>query len=214
MRLFYRALLVGLGLAASCALALEKFASLENLNLRLGAFELRIPRVEVENTPLTREALAEIFASTATPPLAERLARFSAGRARIPEAEAESVAGGGNKSLKFNDMKMDAVVAGRVGALRLGSLEESQRDNRASAVARYENMSASGLDLPRFAKATHGGKRPRRGAGARRRGCARKARRLGRGRGRLAHCRAALDPAAAAWLRSRRRAKAAARSRS
>ena len=151
MRLFYRAFLVGLGLAASGALAFEKFASLENLNLRLGAFELRIPRLAVENTPLTKEALAAIFASGATPPLAERLARFSAGRARIPEAQAESVAGGGNKSLKFNDMQMDAVVAGRVGALRLGSLEERLRDNRASAVARYENMSANGLDLPRFA---------------------------------------------------------------
>ena len=151
MPLFYRAFLVGFGLAAASALAFEKFASLENLNLRLGAFELRIPRLAVENTPLTKEALAAIFASDATPPLADRLARFSAGRARIPEAQAESAAGGGNKSLEFNNMQMDAVVAGRVGALRLGSLEERLGDNRASAVARYENMSANGLDLPRFA---------------------------------------------------------------
>jgi hypothetical protein len=151
MRLFYRALLVGFGLAAASALAFEKFIALENLDMPLGAVELRIPRLAVENTPLTREALAAIFASGATPPLTERLARFSAGRARIAQAQAESAAGDSKKSLTFNDVQMDAVVAGRVGALRLGSLEERLRDNRASAMAHYENLSASGLDLPRFA---------------------------------------------------------------
>lgn len=150
--LFFRAFLVVLGLAASGALALEKFAALENLDLPLGAFDFRIPRLAVENTPLTKEGLAAIFASSATPPLAERLARFSAGRARIPVAQAESAAGDRKKSLIFNDMLLEAVVAGRVGALRLGSLEERLRDNNAAAVARYENLSASGLDLPRLAR--------------------------------------------------------------
>ncbi len=152
MRLFYRAILVGFGLAASGAPAFEKFASLENLALHVGAFELRIPRLAVENTPLTNEALATLFASGATPPLAERLARFSAGRARIPEAQAENAAGDKKKALIFNDIQMDAVVAGRIGALRLGSLEQRERDDNPSAVARYENLSASGLDLPRLVK--------------------------------------------------------------
>jgi hypothetical protein len=152
MRLFYRAFLVVLGLAASGALAFERFVVLENLNLPLGAFDLRIPRLAMEDTPLTKEALAAILASNATPRLAERLARFSAGRARIPEAQAESLAGDRKKALIFNDLLLDAVVAGRVGALRVGFLEERLRENNPPAVARYENLSVSGLDLPSLAR--------------------------------------------------------------
>lgn len=152
MRLFVIAFLVAIGLAWPAALAFEKFAVMENLDLRLGSLDLRIPRLAVEGTPLTPVELAALFAKGATPPLAERLARFSAERARIPEAQGESVAGEKKKEILIKDITLEKVVAGRVGALRVASLEEALRDRTQSAVGRYENVTASGLDLAQLAR--------------------------------------------------------------
>ncbi len=152
MRLFVIAFLVAIGLAGPAALAFEKFAVMENLDLRLGSLDLRIPRLAVEGTPLTPVELAALFVKGATPPVAERLARFSAERARIPEAQGQSVGGEKQKEILIKDITLEKVVAGRVGALRVASLEEALRDRTQSAVGRYENVTASGLDLTRLAR--------------------------------------------------------------
>ena len=68
MKLFIQAFLVALGLAGPAALAFEKSAVVENLDLRLGSFDLRIPRLAVEGTPLAPVELAALFAKSATPP--------------------------------------------------------------------------------------------------------------------------------------------------
>src|SRR5208283_5875629 len=114
--------------------------------------DLRIPRLALEETPLTPVELAALFAKGATPPVAERLARFSAERARIPEAQGESVAGEKQKEILIKDITLEKVLAGRVGALRVASLEEALRDRTQSAVGRYENVTASGLDLAQLAR--------------------------------------------------------------
>ena len=152
MKLFIRAFLVALGLAGPAALAFEKFVVVENLDLRLGSLDLRIPRLAVEGTPLTPVDLAALFVKGATPPVAERLAQFTAERARIPEAQGESVAGEKKKELLIKDITLEKVVAGRVGALRVASFEEALRDRTQSAVGRYENLTASGLELAQLAR--------------------------------------------------------------
>jgi len=152
MKLFYMAFLVSLGLAGSIALAFEKFAALENLKLRLGSLELSIPRLVLEDTPLTQEELARLFAKDAAPPLSEWLARFSAERARIPEAKGESLAGQKKKELFIRDMALEKIVAGRVGALRVAALDETLRDEAQSIAARYENLTASGVALTELAR--------------------------------------------------------------
>jgi hypothetical protein len=152
MRLFPMAFLIAVGLAGPAALAFEKFIAVENLDFRLGSLELRIPRLALEGTPLTQVELAALFAKGAAPPFAERLARFSAERARIPEAQGESVVGEQKKELLIKDITLEKVVAGRVGALRVASLEEALRDGTQSAAGRYENLTASGLDLALIAR--------------------------------------------------------------
>ena len=92
MRLFSIAFMLAVGLAGPAALAFEKFAAVENLDLRLGSLELRIPHLALEGTPLTQVELAALFAKGAAPPFAERLARFSAVRASA-RARARSAGG-------------------------------------------------------------------------------------------------------------------------
>jgi hypothetical protein len=152
MKLFYMAFLVSIGLAGPIALAFEKFAAVENLKLRLGSLELSIPRLALEDTPLTKEELAGLFAKDAAPPFAERLARFSAERALIPQAQGESVAGQRKKGLLIKDMLLEKVVAGRAGALRVAALDETLRDEAQSVAARYENLTASGVALMELAR--------------------------------------------------------------
>jgi hypothetical protein len=152
MRLFPIAFLVGIGVAAPAAFAFEKFVAVENLDLRLGSLELRIPRLAVEGTPLMQAELAALFAKGATPSPAERLARFSAERTRIPEAQGESAVDERKKELLIRDITLEKVVAGRVGALRVASLEEARRDGTRSAAGRYENLNATGLELGQLAR--------------------------------------------------------------
>ncbi|ARN82041.1 hypothetical protein [Methylocystis bryophila] len=161
MRLYAIAFLIVLGLVGGAAIALEKFTSAENLLLRLGSFELRIPRLALEETPLTQQELAALFAKETPLSLAERLARFTAERARLPEAQGQSAVDGKMKEFIFKDILLEHVLAGRVGALRASRLDETLGDDKAQSVAaRYENLTASGLTLTGLARLLedpHGG---------------------------------------------------------
>jgi len=69
--LFSIVFLVGVGIAGPAALAFEKFAVMENMDLRLGSLERRILRLALERTPLTQVELGGLFAKGPTPSLAD-----------------------------------------------------------------------------------------------------------------------------------------------
>lgn len=134
------------------ASALEKVVAAENLEAQSGATRIDIPKLTLEETPLTAAELKRLFDPAAPASLAERLAGFSAARARAGEIRGEGTAGERKRRFLYEDAGLEEVKAGRVGALRIARLAETLEEPGGTIVASYENLLAKGVDLPALAR--------------------------------------------------------------
>jgi len=134
------------------ASALERSVAAENLEARSGATRIDIPKLTLEETPLTAAALKRLFDPAAPASLAERLSGFSAARVRAGEIRGEATTGERKRRFLYEDAGLDEVTAGRVGALHVARLSETLEEPGGTIVASYQNLSAKGLDLPALAR--------------------------------------------------------------
>lgn len=138
--------------AAAPLEAAEPPVAAENLVIDLGPTIYRIPRLEAEGTTLTGADIARLFDPKDAAPLAERLGRLSAARARMPEIVGETKAGGVTQRLVYHDVTIENLVAGRAGTLRAASMDQSaERANGPRIVAHYGAMTVKGADFGQIA---------------------------------------------------------------
>jgi hypothetical protein len=153
-------LLAGLALAASAvgaffiapASAAEKTAVVKDLTVTLGPAVYRIRRLEAQGTTLSEPELAQIFDQKDATLAKDRFARLNAKRIVIPEIAGEAEAVGVKQHFVYRDLVLENVNAGRIGALRAASLEQTaDRPKGGRIEARYGQIICKNIDLAQIA---------------------------------------------------------------
>lgn len=98
------------------ALAAES-VTLDDVVVETGLATYRMPKIEVRGSSVGHQQLADIFARTATDPLAPRLAALSAASVIIPELVVEQTAQGNQQTAIYRDIALDRIVDGRVASM-------------------------------------------------------------------------------------------------
>jgi hypothetical protein len=155
-----RVLLAGLALAASTAgaffvataSATENTSIVTDLTITLGPTVYRIPRLEAQGTMLSERELTQIFDQKDATPVRDRFARLNAKRIVIPEIAGEAEAVGVRQHFVYRDLVLENVNAGRIGALRAASFEQTADRPKGGRIdARYGQIIGKNIDLAQIA---------------------------------------------------------------
>ena len=100
---------------------------LENLSYPGPVYSLKIPRLEITGSSLTRDELLKLFDGSTTELLSSRLSRLSLTTASAPEVILESSLGRSKGRTIYQDVRASNVVFGNIGELASsGALVESR----------------------------------------------------------------------------------------
>lgn len=156
MRKTTRVLIVGLfafaiAMISAPVLGVEKIVA-ENLSFKLGPTDYKIKKLEAEGAALSAADIAKFFDAKEIVPAKERFARLNATRVVIPEIAGETAAAGAKQQFVYRDVVLENVVAGRIGAMRASSLEQTiDRSQGGRINAHYGPISAKNIDLTQIA---------------------------------------------------------------
>lgn len=134
--------------------ALAQTAS--DIRVDLGAFVIRIPRLEAAGASLSAAELRGLFDPAGTEPLSRRLARLDASEIVIPEIIVEQTIGTDKTTTTYRDTRLRDIKAGRVGEIVVagGLFQGTMRENGKSQSmgGTFGRMSMTGTDLAHIAK--------------------------------------------------------------
>ena len=141
------ALIVGLSSAAGAA-----DHSLTDLRFDLGFMRIDIPRMEVRDTPLSREDITAIL-TRGGPDIAASVARLQAATVTIPEVIATQSLDSVSSVTRYRDLSLSNITAGVIGGLSVGAIEGTASE-KAAGVARVRigQTTAEALNLPLIAR--------------------------------------------------------------
>ncbi len=131
--------------------AFETRPGLDNVTLTLAGATYHMPRLELEGASLSSGEFADLFKG-GDAEIDVRLARLSARRMIIPTLTTERRSGEGTARAVYRDVTAENVVAGRIGLLRVGGLEQTvEKAGAASRRYLWGGSVSKGVDLRQFA---------------------------------------------------------------
>ncbi|ACL57154.1 hypothetical protein [Methylobacterium nodulans] len=127
--------------------------ALDDVSFRFGTTLVKVPRLELRDTALSRADLQAILDPASTEPWPARLKRLSGGSLAIPLLRVEQAVGDKVQVVVYRDLVARSLTEGRIGSLEAAgavlTVEGSGPDSGAGA---YGHMAASDLDLTGLAR--------------------------------------------------------------
>lgn len=137
----------GYGLT-SAALAAENIA-LKNVSVEAADFTLRAPVVEITGSSLTQKDFTSLLDGSATKPLVDLLAGFSAAAIAIPEAVAERKLQGARQVYTFRKLTLRDIAAGKAATL---NADDGIIVGPSPSEGKFGTVSGKGIDLAQLAR--------------------------------------------------------------
>ncbi|MGL4975129.1 MAG: hypothetical protein ACRC56_07525 [Bosea sp. (in: a-proteobacteria)] len=121
---------------------------LDNVNLDLGIFMLKAPKIEVKDTPLDRTAVMALFDANASESAVSRLSKLNAAQIVIPEIVLTQKIGTQEQNTAYRDVKLNGIVAGRIADGTFGSATSTTVDPTLGKIeGKLGLMKVAGIDI-------------------------------------------------------------------
>ncbi|MBA1156759.1 hypothetical protein [Microvirga mediterraneensis] len=137
--------------SAAFAQSADSFA-LENVSFSFGGARYEAKRIEVSGSASSRADIEALFSSSASEPLAGRLARVSAKKIVLPEVKLTQQSNGRTVTVTYSNVTLSDIVKGKIASTTVEAMAMDEKGPEVDLVGSFGRAAISDFDLPAFAR--------------------------------------------------------------